>query len=117
MFDVVEDFAEFDLGAVASFVFAQPLNQIRRARLDVLEHGLRAIEFKLLRQVADAQLAPAKDFARVRVHVARENLQQRGFPAAVATDETDLFSRRDREGHAFEQALIAERQLEFVRRK
>ena len=117
VFDMVEDFAEFRLGAVAGLVFAQPPDQVRRARFDVRPHAAVALEFKLLRQVADAQFAPAKDFARVRIHLARENLQQRAFSAAIAPDESDLFPRRNRKGYAFKQALIAEGQRQFVRRK
>ena len=81
--NLVQQSRQLAVCAQPGLVAAQPLHEVRRARLDVLAHGAAAIQLELLRQVADAQAAPPCHVAGVRALVAGENAQQAGLAATV----------------------------------
>src|SRR6185369_7575432 len=98
----------------AVFVATQPGDDIGRARLDVFAHGFVAVQFELLRQIPDAQAAPARNAARVRWNVAGQDLEQTGFAGAIAPDQPDFFAGRNGQGDAIEQPLMPEGQRQPV---
>ena len=114
MLDFFQQFAGLRIAALPTFVTAHPLDQIRRARGDVFADGFGAIEFELLREIAHAESASSRNFPGIGVARAGQNFQQTRLAAAVAADQPDFFAGRDRERDAFEQALITERQDQFV---
>ena len=93
--NLVEQSRQLAIRAVPGFIAAQPLHQVRRARLDVLPHGEAAIQLELLRQVADAQAAPPRHFAGVGALMAGQDAQQAGLAAAVPAQQPDLLARGD----------------------
>ena len=114
--DAVEHVGQLVLGALAGFVAAEPFHDVGGAGFDVLADRLPILQLELLRQVAHAQAAAARDLARVRPERPGEDLEERGLARAVASDEADLLTRRDRQAHALEEPLLAEAQRKSVRR-
>ena len=112
--DLVQQDRQLAVRAVSGFIAAQPLHQVRRARLDVLSHGEAAIQLELLRQITDAQSAPPRHFAGIRALMAGQNAQQAGLAAAVSAQQPDLLARGDRQRNGFEQSLMAVSQGEVV---
>src|ERR1035437_9416924 len=112
--NVVQQNRQLLVRDVSGFVGAQPLDQVRRARLDVLANGEAAIELKLLRQITDAQSAPPCHLAGIGALMAGQNAQQAGLAGAVSAQQADLLARGDQQGNGFEQSLVAISQGEVV---
>ena len=71
-------------------------------------HGGRFIELKHLRHVADDEVAPPVELARVGLHHARRDLQESRFARAVAPNQADAFAFQDRDRGPIEHDLVAE---------
>ena len=67
MLDEFEQVGEFVVVPVPGLVSPDRFNEVRRACLDVFEHGFCAVQLELLRQIPDAQPAPPRDVAGVRL--------------------------------------------------
>ncbi len=64
-----------------------------------------------LRQKRDSHALLKHDLAAVRLHLAGDQAQDRGFARAVPADETDPLAAVDGEIHPFEQKRSAEAYL------
>src|SRR5436190_21867801 len=71
------------------------------------------IEFEHLRHVADHEISSWIEFARVRFHHARRNLEKRRFARTVAADQTNSLAFQNGNGGVIEHSLIAKPHHEF----
>src|SRR6185295_13277259 len=84
-------------------------NQIEhrlRAVPDVFINILRWREREILREVADDQIAPARDAAAIRRLLASENLQKGRFARTIAPHQSDVCALANRERSAVEDNLL-----------
>lgn len=73
-----------------------------------VEQGAVPIRARVLLEITEPGGFGAHDAAGLRSRFARQDTEQRGFPAAVRADQADFVPIPDIEGHAFEQALFTE---------
>ena len=100
MVDEVEQVVELGIAAFAVFVAADGLDNVGGSCGDVVLHAQFGIELELLWQIADAEGAAQRDLARVGHLVAGEDLEQRGFTAAVAAHHADFLPCGNGKSHA-----------------
>ncbi|CAJ7141519.1 Uncharacterised protein [Burkholderia pseudomallei] len=80
------------------------------AARDFLEHRLRAVErIAALVDVRELHRRPQHDFARVRLFLAGQHLEQRRLAGAVRADDADDRAGRDLEVQVVDQQAVAER--------
>src|SRR6266478_4769466 len=82
--------------------------------LDVLEHVLRRVEHRLLRQVADADALGRQRVAREVVLDARHDPEQRRFARTVRAEHADLRARVEGERDALQDLLALRRDFPQV---
>jgi hypothetical protein len=74
--------------------------------LDVFENGLRAIEDEFLGEIAHPEASPPGEDAGIGGVLIGEDLEETGFPAAIAADKPDLFPGGYRQGDAVQEVLL-----------
>ena len=72
-----------------------------------LSHGVRFLEFRVLREVSDSRSLLKLDRARVRFHVPPDESHQCRLAGTIATDQPDLLTSFDGEDHAIENDACA----------
>jgi hypothetical protein len=65
-------------------------------------------EFEMLLEMADAVIGRHGDGTGVRLKLAEQYLEERGFPVAIPADQADLFALVDIEAQIVEKDLSAE---------
>jgi hypothetical protein len=88
-------------------------NRARIARVgdrlhDVLEHGLRRIELRLLLEVAGGVAVGEAGLPLIFLVDARHDLHERALPGAVAAEESDLRPRIEGEVDVLEEFPLSE---------
>jgi hypothetical protein len=83
---------------------------------DVVYRGVGRQQ-RLLRQVADAQLAAHRALAGVGLQVGGEDAQQRRLAAAVRAEQPDALAVTDDQRHALQQVPVAERHVHVLERQ
>src|SRR5580698_191016 len=103
----------FESGAAQGFGEARAT--IGRGHADAFKGGFddgadrgAVFENGILLYVADARAFAQGDFAIVRLYVAGENAQQRGFAGAVGPDEAHAVALGNGEGYVFEERVGSE---------
>ena len=81
----------------------------RDAVLDVLQHGLRLVELRLLHEDADAEARSELRLAVGRRVEPRHDLEDGGLSGAVRTDHADLRTGQERHRDVVEDQLLAHR--------
>ena len=71
------------------------------------ENGFITCRFTFLRQITDARAADERYVARVRVLLAKDDFEQRGFARAVRPDDGDAFAGLQRERNVVKQFASA----------
>ena len=84
-------------------VFGDDVENVLRAAEDVRLHGRVQIEIERLRQEARHDSTTARNLAFIRLQIARDNFEQRAFPAAIPPDEADVLALVQGDGGAGEQ--------------
>ena len=100
---------------LAGFVFRDQFQHRRRARAHIVDHTRVIHQRELLREVTGDQSLPPRDDAAVRILRAREDAHQARLPAAIATDETDLFALMNAHRRVIEDLLQAKLQTQVFR--
>lgn len=77
--------------------------------LNVLEDGLRLVQFGLLHENADAEAGGQTGFPVGRSVETSHDLEDRRLTSTVRADHTDLRPRVERHGHVVEDELVADR--------
>jgi hypothetical protein len=88
-----EAFLELGIAPLARLVAAHPFHEIGGSILNILENCGLGIEFKFLREIADAEPAPTRDVTGIGGIFAGEDFEEARLATAVATDESDFFAR------------------------
>src|ERR1700735_4391884 len=79
----------------------------------VADHSLAAGRY-LLGETRDAHAGPNPDFAAVRYKIFADHLQERGFPFAIASEQTDALAPAQLQVDVVQQGFQAEAERDFV---